>query len=348
MHVGRLLYFNTWFHCSLHHYNLDFFFWLTLYLLSVSLCVPAPQEIRQLQQKQESYIREISDLQETIEWKDKKIGVGTHTTSEICSVSHWASLADSAPAKLHEWNITLYNVTHNLSDILFTLNCGFNLKDKVQENAYLLARFENSLEFTYRGEMCARPSWICRTKKGVPFSKILAIHDVVSMLNGIGFLFKFITFTLLNHNCTVGKEKVGLFIAPWTLGMKIFVFPPTSVNEMLTLTGTSKEKYGSQWQMRCERLISWVYKRNLASHLSMMLSNDLWQFETHNLEWSKFHYSWEFYKSLYCMLHTWGIYTISMTDCKSSMDATEICQTSIHTLSLMYFDFKKHTHTKVL
>ncbi|XP_075790136.1 leucine-rich repeat flightless-interacting protein 1 isoform X48 [Pelodiscus sinensis] len=31
-------------------------------------------EIRQLQQKQESYIREISDLQETIEWKDKKIG----------------------------------------------------------------------------------------------------------------------------------------------------------------------------------------------------------------------------------------------------------------------------------
>ncbi|XP_053775249.1 leucine-rich repeat flightless-interacting protein 1 isoform X19 [Desmodus rotundus] len=32
------------------------------------------QEIRQLQQKQASYVREISDLQETIEWKDKKIG----------------------------------------------------------------------------------------------------------------------------------------------------------------------------------------------------------------------------------------------------------------------------------
>ncbi|XP_039349889.1 leucine-rich repeat flightless-interacting protein 1 isoform X14 [Mauremys reevesii] len=32
------------------------------------------EEIRLLQQKQESYIREISDLQETIEWKDKKIG----------------------------------------------------------------------------------------------------------------------------------------------------------------------------------------------------------------------------------------------------------------------------------
>ncbi|XP_043857522.1 leucine-rich repeat flightless-interacting protein 1 isoform X12 [Dromiciops gliroides] len=31
-------------------------------------------EIRQLQQKQESYIRDVSDLQETIEWKDKKIG----------------------------------------------------------------------------------------------------------------------------------------------------------------------------------------------------------------------------------------------------------------------------------
>lgn len=40
------------------------------------LSVPIPQEIRQLQQKQASYIREISDLQETIEWKDKKIGVG--------------------------------------------------------------------------------------------------------------------------------------------------------------------------------------------------------------------------------------------------------------------------------
>nr|XP_005574820.2 leucine-rich repeat flightless-interacting protein 1 isoform X46 [Macaca fascicularis] len=32
------------------------------------------EEIRQLQQKQASSIREISDLQETIEWKDKKIG----------------------------------------------------------------------------------------------------------------------------------------------------------------------------------------------------------------------------------------------------------------------------------
>ncbi|XP_061268760.1 leucine-rich repeat flightless-interacting protein 1 isoform X39 [Bos javanicus] len=32
------------------------------------------EEIRQLQQKQASYIREISDLQETIEWKDRKIG----------------------------------------------------------------------------------------------------------------------------------------------------------------------------------------------------------------------------------------------------------------------------------
>ncbi|XP_039611858.1 leucine-rich repeat flightless-interacting protein 2-like isoform X23 [Polypterus senegalus] len=31
-------------------------------------------EVRQLHLKQESYVREISDLQETIEWKDKKIG----------------------------------------------------------------------------------------------------------------------------------------------------------------------------------------------------------------------------------------------------------------------------------
>lgn len=36
---------------------------------------PAAQEIRQLRMKQEGFVREISDLQETVEWKDKKIGV---------------------------------------------------------------------------------------------------------------------------------------------------------------------------------------------------------------------------------------------------------------------------------
>uniref|UniRef100_A0A667HAX4 LRR binding FLII interacting protein 1 n=1 Tax=Lynx canadensis TaxID=61383 RepID=A0A667HAX4_LYNCA len=42
------------------------------------------EEIRQLQQKQASYIRDISDLQETIEWKDKKIGKhGIVLNSEI-------------------------------------------------------------------------------------------------------------------------------------------------------------------------------------------------------------------------------------------------------------------------
>lgn len=46
------------------------------------LSVPVLQEIRQLQQKQASYIREISDLQETIEWKDKKIGVGLSSLSK--------------------------------------------------------------------------------------------------------------------------------------------------------------------------------------------------------------------------------------------------------------------------
>lgn len=35
----------------------------------------AVQEIRQLHMKQEGFVREISDLQETLEWKDKKIGV---------------------------------------------------------------------------------------------------------------------------------------------------------------------------------------------------------------------------------------------------------------------------------
>ncbi|XP_033009567.1 leucine-rich repeat flightless-interacting protein 2-like [Lacerta agilis] len=32
------------------------------------------KEIRQLKQKQEDYVREMCDLQETIEWKEKKIG----------------------------------------------------------------------------------------------------------------------------------------------------------------------------------------------------------------------------------------------------------------------------------
>lgn len=36
---------------------------------------PAVQEIRQLRLKQDGFIREISDLQETVEWKDKKIAV---------------------------------------------------------------------------------------------------------------------------------------------------------------------------------------------------------------------------------------------------------------------------------
>ena len=34
------------------------------------------QEIRQLRMKHDGLNREISDLQETVEWKDKKIGVG--------------------------------------------------------------------------------------------------------------------------------------------------------------------------------------------------------------------------------------------------------------------------------
>lgn len=42
------------------------------------------EEIRQLQQKQASCIREISDLQETIEWKDRKIGVGPPSLWHLC------------------------------------------------------------------------------------------------------------------------------------------------------------------------------------------------------------------------------------------------------------------------
>lgn len=64
------------------------------YFLS-SHFAPVSQEIQQLQQKQQSYVREISDLQETIEWKDKKIGVGL-STPEMCSEWHCRSSADPA------------------------------------------------------------------------------------------------------------------------------------------------------------------------------------------------------------------------------------------------------------
>lgn len=39
------------------------------------------QEIRQLHLQQEGNVREIADLQETLEWKDKKIGVCPETPS---------------------------------------------------------------------------------------------------------------------------------------------------------------------------------------------------------------------------------------------------------------------------
>lgn len=45
-------------------------------MLSIFLFYLASQEIQQLQQKQESFVKEITDLQETIEWKEKKIEVG--------------------------------------------------------------------------------------------------------------------------------------------------------------------------------------------------------------------------------------------------------------------------------
>lgn len=50
-------------------------FWLNPVFTSF-LPTSSLQEIRQLQNKQAGLSREIADLQETIEWKDKKIGVG--------------------------------------------------------------------------------------------------------------------------------------------------------------------------------------------------------------------------------------------------------------------------------
>ncbi|XP_042639736.1 leucine-rich repeat flightless-interacting protein 1 isoform X20 [Tyto alba] len=53
-------------------------------------------EIQQLQQKQQSYVREISDLQETIEWKDKKIGKhGIIPDSDVATNGETSDILDS-------------------------------------------------------------------------------------------------------------------------------------------------------------------------------------------------------------------------------------------------------------
>lgn len=49
--------------------------WTIIFSPSPTSAPRAVQEIRQLNMKQEGFVREISDLQETVEWKDKKIGV---------------------------------------------------------------------------------------------------------------------------------------------------------------------------------------------------------------------------------------------------------------------------------
>lgn len=50
--------------------------------------------MRQLRLKQDGFVREISDLQETVEWKDKKIGV--RLTSPQCSEFYSLNLSSSA------------------------------------------------------------------------------------------------------------------------------------------------------------------------------------------------------------------------------------------------------------
>lgn len=60
-------------------------------LILSPLTPAALQEIRQLRLKQDGFVREISDLQETVEWKDKKIGV-LFSVQLLCMVSLAASL----------------------------------------------------------------------------------------------------------------------------------------------------------------------------------------------------------------------------------------------------------------
>lgn len=57
------------------HACIMFLFVLSLSSSQTLFPFRAVQEIRQLRLKQDGFIREISDLQETVEWKDKKIAV---------------------------------------------------------------------------------------------------------------------------------------------------------------------------------------------------------------------------------------------------------------------------------
>ncbi|XP_032968408.1 leucine-rich repeat flightless-interacting protein 1 isoform X4 [Rhinolophus ferrumequinum] len=74
------------------------------------------EEIRQLQQKQASYIREISDLQETIEWKDKKIGKhGIILNSEIATNGETSDTLNNvgfqAPTKMTKEELNVLKAT---------------------------------------------------------------------------------------------------------------------------------------------------------------------------------------------------------------------------------------------
>lgn len=57
---------------------------IIFYFYHLKLSFSAVQEVRQLHIKQEGFVREISDLQETVEWKDKKIGVWWDHASVQC------------------------------------------------------------------------------------------------------------------------------------------------------------------------------------------------------------------------------------------------------------------------
>ena len=78
-------------------------FTLCLYIFNC-LSFPAAQEIRQLRLKQEGFVREIADLQETVEWKDKKMGV------RPASQRVERSLSSDMNSALHdvEWRLSLF------------------------------------------------------------------------------------------------------------------------------------------------------------------------------------------------------------------------------------------------
>ncbi|XP_016059077.1 PREDICTED: leucine-rich repeat flightless-interacting protein 1 [Miniopterus natalensis] len=130
------------------------------------------QEIRQLQQKQASYIREISDLQETIEWKDKKIGALERQKEFLDSIrSERDDLREEAVAlkeELKKHGIILNSETATngeTSDTLNNVGCQGSTKMTKEELNTLKATGDGTLDIRLRKLVDERECLLEQIKK---------------------------------------------------------------------------------------------------------------------------------------------------------------------------------------